>query len=192
MTNLERPLSTIKQESFLSEETFKGFDIHEKHLIAQQMNWPSALLERLEELFTLERSKTFDWPSLNLQFVREENGVSWYKEGEEQAIPKLEIHEISELPLTFNKSTVYLAANKISGKLKLRKWEEGDRIASLGLKGTQLISDILKDAKVSLSMKHDVLVLCDDENIHWCIGYKVGRLAAANSDDEIILKIGLN
>lgn len=102
-------------------------------------------------------------------------------------LPKLNIEKVSSLPTQFTKSEIYLDESKVKGELRLRKWQIGDRIASLGLSGTQLISDVVSDAKLNAFQKAKVLVLCDDENIHWCVGLKVGRTAIAG-EGSIILK----
>lgn len=106
-------------------------------------------------------------------------------------IPEFIVEDVSTLPTTFSKEVIYLDTSKIKGELRLRKWEIGDRIAPVGMKGTQLISDVITDAKLNSFEKAKVLVLCDDDNIHWCVGMKVGRLAVAQKSSDDILKCQL-
>jgi len=106
----------------------------------------------------------------------------------ELVLPRLNIKRVSSLPKQFTKSEIYLDESKIKGELRLRNWQIGDRIASIGIDGTQLISDIISDAKLNSFEKAQVSVLCDDENIHWCVGLKVGRIAIANEFCEAVLK----
>lgn len=104
-------------------------------------------------------------------------------------IPELNVELTYELPTTFSKNIIYLDKSKIKGQLHIRKWQIGDRIASIGIEGTQLISDIISDAKLNAHEKAKVFVVCDDQNIHWCVGLKVGRLALADHQDGVeILK----
>ena len=65
-----------------------------------------------------------------------------------KAIPQLVIENVNKLPETFTSSSIYLDSEKIKGALQLRPWKKGDRMKPIGLKGSKLISDIIKDAKV--------------------------------------------
>ena len=60
------------------------------------------------------------------------------------------------------------------------------------MKGSQLISDVISDAKLTAKEKQDVLIVHDDKTIHWCVGMKVGRKAIASNTSEKILKIKLH
>ena len=75
--------------------------------------------------------------------------------------------------------------------MKIRPWQEGDRIKSIGMKGSQLISDIISDAKLTATEKQNVLVVHDDKAIHWCVGMKIGREAVANESSIQKLKISV-
>lgn len=100
-------------------------------------------------------------------------------------IPKLNIELVHEFPTTFSKDVIYLDSAKIKGELKIRKWQIGDRIASVGIEGTQLISDIVSDVKMNVHQKATVFVVHDDLNIHWCVGLKIGRLALIDSENHV-------
>jgi tRNA(Ile)-lysidine synthase len=106
--------------------------------------------------------------------------------------PKIGIEPLDSLPNTFDKSSIYLDADKLSGPLKVRKWQVGDRISPIGMSGSQLISDVIKDAKIDGESKKNVSVLHDDQAIHWCIGLKIGRLAVATSDTANILRCSIS
>ena len=59
----------------------------------------------------------------------------------------------------------------------------------IGMKGSKLISDIIKDAKVPSNEKKDVLVLVDDEKILWCVGIRCGNEVVAGDESDIIWEI---
>lgn len=94
-------------------------------------------------------------------------------------IPELHIQSIIQLPEIFDKHTLYLNPDKITGQLRIRTWQNGDRIKPIGLVGSKLISDILTDAKVPTSQKSSQLVVHDAEKILWCIGFAISREALA-------------
>ncbi len=85
--------------------------------------------------------------------------------------------KVDVLPTQFNLQEIYLDFSKIKGELKLRKWQNGDRMKPIGMQGSKLISDILTEAKLSSIEKENSLVLVDDEKIIWCVGFKISREA---------------
>lgn len=72
-----------------------------------------------------------------------------------------------------DENTAFLDADKISGKLYLRTWREGDWFIPLGMKGTKKLSDFFSDEKYSLKEKEQTWLLCDEENILWVVGKRI-------------------
>ena len=105
--------------------------------------------------------------------------------------PQLFYEDVNSLPDVFDKKTIYLDKSKLKGKLVIRKWEIGDRIKPIGLKGSKLISDVLTEAKVPNNKRGNNCVLIDDEKMLWCVGLSVDRRAIANSKSHHILKVSL-
>jgi len=99
--------------------------------------------------------------------------------------------EIGILPTVFDKDALYIDADLICGKLDLRFWKTGDRIASVGMKGSQLVSDVLKDAGIPLVERADIPVLSDQNGVLWIPGVKIGRSALAGNNTRCILQITL-
>ncbi len=106
-----------------------------------------------------------------------------------ESIPVLSVEEVVDLPLFYNKDSIYLNVDKINGPLIIRKWQDGDRISPIGMQGDQLVSKILKDARLSLSEKNTVYVVHDDSTIHWVVGHKIGRRAIAEPKNEKKIKV---
>lgn len=133
-------------------------------------------------------SKVF---SLTHELIREEDYFFLKASQQTSVLPKLIISEVKSLPKFFTKDCIYLDKQKIKGELRLRFWQEGDRIASIGVQGTQLVSDIITDAKIPHHQRNEVLVLEDDKHIHWVVGLKIGRLAVAEeiSQEKICISI---
>ena len=61
----------------------------------------------------------------------------------------------------------------------------------LGMKGSKLLSDIIKDAKIASHLKKDILIVEDEEKILWCVGIKISTEAIANDNTEKIIKVSL-
>ena len=65
---------------------------------------------------------------------------------------------------------VWCDASRISGQLRVRNWQRGDRIQPLGLSGHRKLSDIFIDRKVPVSLRTHIPVVCDAEGIIWIVG----------------------
>lgn len=79
-------------------------------------------------------------------------------------------------------------------KIYFRYIRTGDRIKSLGLKGSVLISKIMKDSKLSKSQKDNTVVAvdCETDEILWVEGLKRSRLHLVTSDTKNAILIKIN
>ena len=78
----------------------------------------------------------------------------------------------SPVEITSNLNKLYLNADKVQGKLKLRKWKSGDWFVPFGMKGKQKLSDYFINNKFSLKEKEATWLLCDNEKVVWIVGYR--------------------
>lgn len=115
--------------------------------------------------------------------------IKFYKDENFAFSASLMISEVDKLPEEFTKSIVYFDVNRIKGKLQLRKWQIGDRIKPIGLTGSRLVSDCIKDAKIDHAIRSEVLVATDDNQVLWIPDIAVSREAIATSKSEKIFKI---
>ena len=64
--------------------------------------------------------------------------------------------------------------DKLTFPLQLRKWQAGDRFHPLGMKGSRLISDFLKDLKCTTCQKEECYVLtAANDQIVWVVGRRI-------------------
>jgi tRNA(Ile)-lysidine synthase len=75
---------------------------------------------------------------------------------------------------------------KLKFPLKLRNWEEGDKMSVLGMKGTKKVSDILIDKKVSIADKRFVMVLESDGEIIWVPGVSMSEKGKVDKNTKNI------
>lgn len=166
----------------------------ELHLfeIWRQLGQPASTFDSFLQLFDLEKGKRLKLVGNFDSAVKESDCIYFSKTSPIPETPQLMIESVKTLPTTFTKDSIYLDSKKINGELIIRPWKIGDSIQSIGMKGKQLVSDIIKDAKIAHHAKNAVFVVCDDSTIHWVVGLKVGRLAVANKNSISILKIILD
>ena len=80
--------------------------------------------------------------------------------------------------------------DKLTFPLKLRIWQAGDRFYPLGMKGSRLLSDFMKDLKLTTRQKEEcqVLTTAKDE-IVWVVGRRVDERFKVTDKTKSILKI---
>lgn len=76
-----------------------------------------------------------------------------------------------------NSQNAMLDLEQLTFPLKIRNWEEGDRIIPLGMKNSKKISDFLIDLKVPLVKKQGVKVLESGDKIAWILGFRIADWA---------------
>ncbi|MDG1146887.1 MAG: tRNA lysidine(34) synthetase TilS [Crocinitomicaceae bacterium] len=156
----------------------------------RQLNQPATAMAELLKLSNAQKGKKIKWGN---SWLINEGEVLLLKQNSELKQPStLNIEQVTTLPTRFNKEVIYLDKQKTQGNLHVRLWQVGDRIYPVGMKGSRLISDIISDAKLTASQKEGVRVVHDDEQIHWCVGFTVGRKAIAEVDSKNMLKLTIS
>lgn len=98
--------------------------------------------------------------------------------------------EITPEMLRNSHLTAYFDADKVKMPLSLRPWRDGDRFTPFGMRGSRLVSDFLKDLKLSYFQKERVRLLCDsDGNILWVVGLRTANQPRITETTNRVLKI---
>lgn len=87
------------------------------------------------------------------------------------------------------KNLIYVASEKLTFPLKLRKWKSGDSFQPFGMKGKKKLSKFFKDEKIPLNEKNEIWLLLCDEKIVWIVGHRMDDGFKVTSSTEEILKI---
>ena len=78
-------------------------------------------------------------------------------------------------------ATAQLEWSRLALPLCLRPWKEGDRIAPIGMDGTQLVSDILTQRKVPTTEREGQWVVEQaDGRLAWLAGHRIDRSVAVD------------
>lgn len=83
----------------------------------------------------------------------------------------------------------YLDADKLSGELKLRKWQSGDRFVPFGMKGFKKVRDYLRDRKLSLFEKEKVMVVTSGDEIVWLVNERTDNRFRVDSNTKNVLEL---
>lgn len=204
-----RLLQSVFRENITEKENFLKIEL-EKSKISEKLSL--EFVQKLDETAILLLFRSFNIPNhqlkgfLHLLTAPTGTKITWLSEGEKQTLvrekshlqwlknidfplPKIHSEKVEHLPHQFSKSILYLDADKIKGELSVRFWQIGDRISPPGMKGSKLISDILKDAGVPHAERKKALVLQDEEKLLACINIAVDRSTLATKNTTSILKV---
>lgn len=126
--------------------------------------------------------------------LRNEDGLR--NEGENLSIEAyLSIERISAEGLKINPdpNIAYLDADKLKEPLTLRRWQPGDRIRPLGMKGMKKVSDLLSPLRLSSEQRSRILVLLSAGEIAWVVGVRISDdfKITQTSKLSVVLKKGL-
>lgn len=91
-----------------------------------------------------------------------------------------------------NRNIEIIAADNLSSHFFLRRWEKGDKIQPLGMKNYRNISDLLADLKVPSHKKKEQLVLVNNNEVIWLVGFIISDKVKITSKTKNFLKLCLN
>ena len=181
----------IIDNEMLSFSDYDSLDDNEKVELLRQLGQKASLLREFEKLRITQKGKQLHFEkSFFHAIIREDSYFKFVKIGRNTpTLPSIIIEETNDLPLTFLKNELYLDPAKLIGSLHVRKWKSGDRMHPVGMKGSKLVSDIIKDANIPSNQKKEIFILEDNEKILWCINIRFGKEAIADDTTKNIWKI---
>lgn len=83
----------------------------------------------------------------------------------------------------------YLDAGKLCGDLSLRKWHSGDKFIPFGMKGFKKVRDYLRDRKISLFEKENIMVVTSGDEIVWVVNERIDNRFCVDSKTDNVLEI---
>lgn len=182
----------LKNKTITLDEIFHLSDFKLVEIL-KRLSIPVVFTKKIPELLQSEAGKRLSWKVNDGPFqaiVKERDFLRFVSTNPISfATPTFQAQFISSLPTEFDKNTLFLDQSKIRGELYVRPWTKGDRMQPIGLSGSKLISDILKDDHVPSSEKQERFVLCDDEKIICCIGHRIDRRSIANEQSKLLIRV---
>lgn len=182
-------VASIHESSQLSLELAKILPQDYLFELWRQLKQDPSHFESFTKLLDSQKGKYVTLKGMFKKVIHEGEYLHFERHEQYKRTYKFETTEITTLPESFDKWTLYLDATKINGQLILRKWQQGDRLSPIGMNGSKLVSDVITDAKVPNHQRQDVHVLTDDKHILWIPGVKVGKFALANNSTSNILQV---
>lgn len=185
-----RPItSRIQENKKLPIECYNALSTEELFELWRQLGQTSNLFSRFLELKNYPKGKFIEAGNPYSKIINEGTYFSFGCKTNPNDMPDIEITQVNVLPEIFSKDEIYLNPDKIKGTLKIRKWQKGDKLSPIGMKGKQTVSQIIRDSKIPFSERENIFVVHDDKNIHWVVGLKLSGVGVACIGDRQILKV---
>ncbi len=172
-----------------------------KRLRARQDTVEGKELDTLIRLLSAQSGTEVSWRDGRCAWVDSENiyiderpeAASYSKElsvGIELVTPRgrLISELVSEAKIPCMAHEAYLDADCITGTLRVRPCEKGDRFTPFGCTGSKLLSDYFTDRKVS-RFKRDIPLVCDDKGILYVAGHTIDQRARVGGNTRSILHL---
>lgn len=174
---LQSDINNWNNERTLAIATWNAWTLDQQFAFVKGVNLPTWAVQRLNELAETETGKRIEVGSIVIWKTK----LGFFKTGTEVTKSpwdyKIQISNI--LPDKWNKDMIYVDPTLLVGELVVRKVVPDDRIASLGMRGTQLVSKVLKDANVPVVDRDNYWILADERSVLWIPGLKISRSAVA-------------
>ncbi len=91
--------------------------------------------------------------------------------------------------MTVSSENEIICADNLDNIFILRRWKDGDYFFPLGMKGRKKVSDFLTDLKVPSHLKKSQLVLTNNKQIVWVVGYRLDDRYKINLNTKKVLKL---
>lgn len=117
-----------------------------------------------------QSGKVFHAPHWTL--LRDREVLIFQKKDVADVVPQVHIEEKwldDGFVIPRQKEIACIDADKVKGPLTIRRWEQGDKFAPLGMTGKKKVSDYLTDRKFTLFQKERQWVVCSGEDIVWLV-----------------------
>jgi tRNA(Ile)-lysidine synthase len=100
------------------------------------------------------------------------------------------VEEVEILPEKFDPYVLYLDGALVdAAQICLDEWKTGEKITSLGMRGKQLVSKVLKDAGVSQAERKSYPVVRYKGDILWVPGIKIAKGPLAQKTSASIIRV---
>ena len=189
---VQKYIDEVSIKNFIKLSDYDQLTIHQLVILFNHFKIPLNLISELSKIRFAQKGKALVIHASECSFkqlIKEEDGFYFKSIISTSIEPKIIINSVNTIPKAFSKNEIFLDLDKISGELKLRCWEKGDKIDLIGTPGSKLVSDILTDAKVPNNERSNQLVLVDDVRIIACWGFAIGRNCIASSTSTSIISV---
>ena len=189
---VQKYIDEVSIKNFIKLSDYDQLTIHQLVILFNHFKIPLNLISELSKIRFAQKGKALVIHPSECSFkqlIKEEDGFYFKSIISTSIEPKIIINSVNTIPKAFSKNEIFLDLDKISGELKLRCWEKGDKIDLIGTPGSKLVSDILTDAKVPNNERSNQLVLVDDVRVIACWGFAIGRNCIASSTSTSIISV---
>jgi tRNA(Ile)-lysidine synthase len=183
--NLTPILEIWEKQAHISFDEWMNLSIEQRIACCNYFKWPFWMLERIQELKEAQLSSKIDKSPI----FRTKDGFSWNPNFAEIMKWEFKIEEVEFLPENFNKWEVYLDSEKCTNPIVQGVANSSDRISRIGVKGTNSVFKLLKDAGIPEQWRSSYPVFKSGNEIVWIPGISLSKKHLANPFSPLIIKL---
>lgn len=97
---------------------------------------------------------------------------------------------LSDSPGSFpaDRFTEVVDADRVPGRIEVRGWRKGDRIRPVGMEGSRLVSDLLRERGVPRADRARVPVVLVEGEVAWVVGHRLSSQVAVTPETRRVLE----
>ncbi len=99
--------------------------------------------------------------------------------------------DIVTAPHRWEQGCAYFDADLLSQPLTVRPVTRGDRMQPFGMKGTKLLSDLMREMGLDLEQRRKQFVVCHGSEILWLMGHRSSNLYKVTEQTKRILRLSI-
>lgn len=105
----------------------------------------------------------------------------------------MSIEVVDSSTIKFGDDVAYFSLDVLEGTpLRLRHWQEGDRLRPFGMRGSKLVSDIFSDAKIPSDRKRQIPLLVKGDEILWVVGLRRSSLYPVDDRSGNVVRVSVS
>ena len=90
-----------------------------------------------------------------------------------------------------DRNTEFIDGAKCGTRLVVRFWRKGDRFTPLGMRNHRKLSDFFIDLKLSTTLKREIPIVCNQDQIIWIAGYRLDDKYKVTEKTKLFYKLEL-
>ena len=175
------------------------------HAMLDDYGFSNRVIQQITGCLKSQESKNFSADEWRLNIDRGQIALQKIERSEEDDYVVHTLQELNELPFIASafigkasditslgmKGTEHFCLRYISWPLVFRRWQQGDRIQPIGMRGTKLVSDVLTDCKVPSLKKEKAKVMLTNNTILWVISSRISEISKVTAASTDVLSITL-
>ena len=149
------------------------------------------LSQEREILSALPLEGSRSWLSATHRIVQSAHTLTLYPLTQEDSLPVLH-EQVIDRPSSWDRDKAYFDADLLSEPLSIRPVAEADRMRPFGMKGSKLLSDLMRELRLDIAQRERQYVVCHGSDILWLVGHRASDLYKVTPETRRVLCLSVS